>query len=279
MRTTPPGPSRRRFLQLSGASVLAVALAACGGDDEPADDAAGRGQGGTSTGGDGGPPTTTGTTPPAPSGDTPAADEPLTAAHFAGLAACMMTVEQMAGPFPLDEQFDRADITEGSPGHPLRLGLRVVDEACEPIAGATVEVWHADASGDYSAFVDGGGGKDEGPGTTFLRGTRTAGDDGIVDLTTIWPGWYTGRAVHIHVRVRVDGELVLTSQLYFDDDANAEVLATGAYAEFGPPDTTNATDGIAGDPATGGNLLVARAATTANGAGSLALANLGVPRP
>jgi protocatechuate 3,4-dioxygenase beta subunit len=276
MRTTPPGPSRRRFLQLSGASVLAVALAACGGDDEPTGEAVSDAGGG---GDDRAATPTTGTSPPASTGDAPGADTPLTATDFAGLAACTLTVEQMAGPFPLDEQFDRSDITEGYPGHPLRLGLRVVDEACEPIAGAAVEVWHADASGDYSAFVDGGGGKDEGPGTTFLRGTQTAGEDGIVDLTTIWPGWYTGRAVHIHVRVRVDGDLVLTSQLYFDDDANAEVLATGAYAEFGPPDTTNATDGIAGDPAAGGNLLATRPAPTANGRGSLALANLGVPRP
>lgn len=277
-------PTRRRFLQLSGVSVVALALAACGGDDE-ADDDPTSDRGGSGTGGTAADPAARGATsatdpaePEVGAVDAPGPDEALTAALFAGLATCTLTVEQMAGPFPLDEQFDRADITEGVPGHPLRLGLRVVDEACRPIPGATVEVWHADASGDYSAFVDGGGGKDEGPGTTFLRGTRTAGDDGIVDLTTIWPGWYTGRAVHIHVRVRIDRELVLTSQLYFDDDANAEVLATGAYADFGPPDTTNGTDAIAGDPATGGNLLTVAPAETANGTGSLALANLGVRR-
>ena len=80
--------------------------------------------------------------------------------------------EKTAGPFPLDQQFDRRDVTEDLPGHPIRLGLRVVDKICAAVPGAAVEIWHADATGDYSAFTDNGGGKDEGAGTTFLRGTQ-----------------------------------------------------------------------------------------------------------
>ena len=136
--------------------------------------------------------------------------------------------EKTAGPFPLDEQFDRRDVTEGVPGHPMRLGLRVVDASCAPVPGASVEIWHCDATGDYSAFQDGGGGKDDGAGTTFLRGTQTAGDDGIVDFQTIVPGWYRGRAVHIHLRVHRDGRTVLTSQLFFDAGFLEEVYADRA---------------------------------------------------
>ena len=86
------------------------------------------------------------------------------------------------------KQLRRSDITEDYPGHPLRLGIRVVDESCSPIPNADVEIWHADAGGDYSAFVDNGGGKDDGAGTTFLRGTQPSNDDGIVEFQTIYPG-------------------------------------------------------------------------------------------
>nr|ADQ90221.1 putative ring-cleavage dioxygenase [Stutzerimonas stutzeri] len=154
--------------------------------------------------------------------------------------------EQTAGPFGLEEQYDRRDITEGSPGHSLRLGFRVIDSDCAPVPGAVVEVWHCDATGDYSAFTDSGGGKDEGKGTTFLRGSQSANADGIVEFQTIVPGWYTGRAVHIHLRAYIDGTRVLTSQVYFDDTFLSQVYASGPYAEFGAPDTPLEQDGIAG---------------------------------
>jgi protocatechuate 3,4-dioxygenase beta subunit len=253
----------RREVLVAGAA--AAVVAACGGDD--GDPAAATGTAPSTTA----PPAsttvaTTGTTVPAATGTA------LTAADFDGLGTCALTPEQTAGPFPLDEQCERQDITEGYPGHPLHLGLRVVDAECAPVAGATVEVWHTDATGDYSAFTDDGGGKDEAEGTTFLRGTQTAGDDGIVEFTTIYPGWYRGRAVHIHVRVHRDGAVALTSQVYFDEAYTEDVFATGEYAEFGPPDTTWATDGIAGDPLADGTAL----ALTAEGEGTRGLLNLGV---
>jgi protocatechuate 3,4-dioxygenase beta subunit len=244
--------SRREVLVAGAASAVVVA---CGGDDGSAEPA----------------PSTT-----EPPGELAAvaAPEPstLTAADFDGLGTCTMLPEQTAGPFPLDEQFVRRDITEGHPGHPLRLGFRVVDTVCAPIPGAAVEIWHTDATGDYSAFADGGGGKDEAEGTTFLRGTQVAGDDGIVEFATIYPGWYRGRAVHIHVRVHQDGQVVRTSQVYFDEAYTEDVFATGEYAEFGPPDTTWAQDGIAGDPSADGTSL----SLSAEGSGTRALLNLAV---
>jgi protocatechuate 3,4-dioxygenase beta subunit len=184
--------------------------------------------------------------------------------------------EKTAGPFPLDQQFDRSDITEGLPGQPMRLGLRVLDESCAPVSGATVEIWHTDATGDYSAFTDNGGGKDEGAGTTFMRGTQTAGDDGIVEFLTIYPGWYSGRAVHIHLRVHLADATVLTSQMFFDDDYTAGVYASEPYAEFGLPDTSNASDNIAGNTKTEGTLLHTSAGETSKGTGTIALLNLGI---
>ncbi len=259
-----PGPNRRDFLRLGGGTALGLALGACSsssGDGATA---------GTGPEASGAPATTA-----APA--TAAELAPLTPADFEGLGTCTLFPESTAGPFPLEEQLVRQDLTEGYAGHPLRLGLRVVDAGCEPVAGAAVEVWHTDATGDYSAFADGGGGKDEAEGTTFCRGTQIADADGIVELHTIYPGWYPGRAVHLHLRVRVADELVLTGQLYFDDDYTEAVLAEGVYAELGPPGTTNATDGIAGDPAADGSLLVATPADTVAGPGTLALLNVAVP--
>ncbi len=291
-RTPPPPHSRRTFL----AGAVAVLAAACSGpDDDP--DAAGTsrsaedGGGGTdsagpSTGdaatGDGASEDAT-DAPGAPGDGTvgdgePAASaiEPLTAASFAAVSICALAPAQAAGPFPSLEQLDRRDITEGYPGHPLRLGVRVVDGACEPVPGARVEIWHTDATGDYSSYADGGSGKDEGEGTTFLRGFQVAGDDGIVEFQTIYPGWYDGRAVHIHVIATVDGEDVLTTQLYFDEAYTEAVHATGEYARFGPPDTSWADDGLIGDPTTDGTGIVLAAAPTPLGDGTLGLINLAV---
>ena len=215
-----PTTDRRAFLV--GASALV--LAACSSGDDASDVTDGEATTTTST--TSAPTTTDGasstnddaTTESEPSAAAEGSDlEPLTAAMFAALPVCAVPPSSTAGPFPTIEQLDRRDVTEGYPGHPMRLGIRVVDDACNPLPGAEVEIWHADATGDYSSYEDGGSGKDEGEGTTFLRGFQTADADGILEFTTIYPGWYEGRAVHIHVRARVDGSDVLTSQLYFDE--------------------------------------------------------------
>ena len=154
----------------------------------------------------------------------------FTAADFADLGACRLLPDLTAGPFPTVTEVERRDVTEGLTGMPLRVGIQVVDESCAPIPGATVEIWHCDVDGDYSGYADGGTDDDGGEGTTFLRGSQVANDEGIVEFLTIWPGWYRGRAVHIHSKVHIDGATVLTTQFLFDDGLNSEVLATGRYA-------------------------------------------------
>lgn len=195
---------------------------------------------------------------------------------FESLSVCVLNPSTTAGPFPSVDRLDRRDITEGYPGHPLRFGIRVVDDGCMPIPGAQVEIWHTDATGDYSSYDDGGDGKDEGAGTTFMRGAQTSDDDGILEFQTIYPGWYRGRVVHIHATVRIDDRDVLTTQLYFDEEYTAQVLATGEYAQFGPPDTTWSNDGLVGDPATDGSGIALSPAVTSLGDGTLGLVNLGV---
>lgn len=195
---------------------------------------------------------------------------------FIPLLICRTTPEASAGPFPTIDQLQRRDITEGYPGHPLRLGVRVVDADCAPIAGAEVEIWHADATGDYSSYEDGGDGKDEGEGTTFLRGVQTTDADGILEFQTVYPGWYPGRAVHIHARVR-DAGSELTTQLYFDEGYTAAVYGEDPYVAFGLPDTGWDDDGLIGDPVNDGSAIVVAAGETALGAGTLGLINLGLP--
>lgn len=251
-----PSPTSRRAFLAGGAALVGAVLAGCSGSDD-----------GGGAGGGGAAPTTRATGTTVPAGPTT-----LAAADFDGLGPCRLTPEQTAGPFYADVGLDRRDITEGLPGHPLRLGIRVVDQDCRPVPGAVVEVWHADAGGDYSAFADGSAGDDAAGGTTFLRGAQAADDQGIVEFATIYPGWYTGRAVHVHARVRRSGDAVLTTQMYFTDELSDRVEREDPYAARGPRDTRNGDDGIAGDPAADGTLL----ATTARGTGSQGLIVFGV---
>jgi len=246
-----PTASRRRFLQVGGAAVLGAVLTACGDDSSPAADADPTTD-----------PTTGATASGAGAGTTaaPAEATTLTAADFADLGTCRLTPEQTEGPFYLGDELVRRDITEGLTGHPLRVGVQVVDAACDPVPGAVVDIWHADVDGDYSAYADGQTGRDGdgADGTTFLRGSQVANDEGIVEFATLYPGWYPGRTVHIHTKVHLDGATKLTSQLYFPEDISDAVFAEDPYAASGERDTTNATDGIASGAEQNGTLLTLR---------------------
>lgn len=124
---------------------------------------------------------------------------------------CLLTPEMTEGPYYLDTDLLREDVTEGTPGLPLRLQVLVADsQACTPLTNAAVDIWHCDAQGFYSGVnARPGGGAGESPAVdsgTFLRGIQLTGEDGVAAFTTIYPGWYTGRTVHIHMKVHIDGE-------------------------------------------------------------------------
>jgi protocatechuate 3,4-dioxygenase beta subunit len=181
--------------------------------------------------------------------DEQAAAPATTVATTNGDAAdCVLTPELTEGPYYLDLDLVRRDITEGRPGVPFDLAVRVVDAAsCEPLEGVAVDVWHCDAEGVYSGV--------EGDSGTFLRGIQMTGADGAASFRTIFPGWYTGRAVHIHLKVALGTEDVHTGQLFFDDATLAAAYESDPYAARGAPDTSNGADGIYGE--SGGSTVVA----------------------
>ena len=125
-------------------------------------------------------------------------------------------------------------------GTPLALALTVVSVAagCTPVAGATIEVWHCDHLGGYSEYTTSG---------TSMRGLQKTGADGRATFTTIYPGWYQGRATHIHLEVFVNGASVKTTQMAFPEEVSAAVHSQGVYAPRGQNPTTNARDGIFAD--------------------------------
>jgi protocatechuate 3,4-dioxygenase beta subunit len=160
--------------------------------------------------------------------------------------ACTPTPGQTEGPYYIDAALMRQDITEGRPGMPLGLDLKVVRATtCVPVPNAVVDIWQTDAGGLYSAFATGQIGNVDTSGANFLRGIQVTDGNGDASFLTLFPGWYPGRTVHIHFKVHVPNQAVLTSQLYFPDAVADEVLATfEPYIERGQRTTRNSNDGI-----------------------------------
>jgi protocatechuate 3,4-dioxygenase beta subunit len=155
---------------------------------------------------------------------------------------CVLTPEVTEGPYHLDGVMSRRDITEGKKGVPLRLKLKVVDaKTCTPIKGADVELWHADASGEYSGFDGAGSGTTD---TRYLRGHQLTDSSGVATFDTVFPGWYPGRSPHIHLKVHVGGQEVHTGQLFFTTALEKRVYATSRYKSRGQGWTRNSSDNI-----------------------------------
>lgn len=157
----------------------------------------------------------------------------------AALPVCVVRPELTEGPYFVDEKLDRSDIrsepSNGSVkgGLPLQLTFRVsqVKEGCTPLAGATVDVWHCDALGVYSDVADPGF---DTQGQKFLRGYQETDANGMAHFTTIYPGWYQGRTIHIHFKIRANASsgrtYDFTSQLFFDDAVSDMVFTQEPYA-------------------------------------------------
>jgi protocatechuate 3,4-dioxygenase beta subunit len=174
---------------------------------------------------------------------------------FDSSASCSLTPEETEGPYYFDVDRIRSDIREDREGTLLRLAIRVRDaESCKPIENAVVDVWQCDALGGYSGFESGGGGgPGGGPGggnsgpsddTTYLRGAQVTNADGVVEFKTVYTGWYQGRTVHIHAKVHIDNQTVLTTQLFFDEDVNSAVYSREPYSQHTGRDLFNDDDGI-----------------------------------
>ena len=162
------------------------------------------------------------------------------AAVAAGLVTCVLTPEMTAGPFVLDGDRVRRDIREGRPGTRLELATTVVDvSTCAPIRGAAVDVWHCDAGGTYSGFAQEGT-----EGESFMRGIQRTDRDGLARFVTVYPGWYSGRTVHVHVQVSLGGNVVHTGQLFFPEKLTDAVYRRTPYSRRPNRDTRNAGDSI-----------------------------------
>jgi hypothetical protein len=184
-----------------------------------------------------------------------------------GLLTCVLTPELTEGPYYVAGERVRRDITEGKPGTPLLLNLTVVNAStCKPVKNAAVDIWHCDALGVYSGAVA------DNSGTNFLRGIQKTNGSGIATFKTIYPGFYRGRAVHIHVKVHVGGNVVHTGQLFFPAAVTNAVYQTAPYSGHGTtPDTLNANDSIFRNGGSKGMLGLKK-----SGSGYMGSINMGV---
>ena len=154
-----------------------------------------------------------------------------------GAVSCVLAPEQTEGPYFVEDQKIRRDITEGKAGVPLALRLTVVDAStCRPLRGAAVDVWHCDPAGVYSAV--------QGNTRTFLRGIQRTNAKGLALFETIYPGWYPGRTVHVHVQVSLGSNVVHTGQLYLPDSVTDIVYRRTPYSRRPSRDPRNVGDSI-----------------------------------
>jgi protocatechuate 3,4-dioxygenase beta subunit len=194
---------------------------------------------------------------------------------------CTLTPEQEEGPYYVDFGKTLRDVTEGKPGVPLQLRVALVDaKRCEPLESAAVDIWHCDATGVYSGFTANGGGDDagrgfgptsrgiggrggpgrggpggpDGPGgrggdrgrgpvdeTRFLRGIQITNRQGIAEFATVYPGWYAGRTIHVHLKVHLGGSAEAerytgghvshTGQLFLPEDITEQIAKMDPYVK------------------------------------------------
>jgi protocatechuate 3,4-dioxygenase beta subunit len=160
---------------------------------------------------------------------------------------CVATPDQEEGPYYRGLVLMRDDVTDGRPGSPLELAIAVRDARCLPVADVRVDIWHCDALGVYSWYAAVEECGSVGPALlapgTFLRGSQRTDADGQCVFRTIYPGWYPGRAVHIHAKAH-HADSVLTVQLYFPEDVTDAVHAHAPYDSRPRRDTTIESDTI-----------------------------------
>lgn len=170
------------------------------------------------------------------------------------VADCVAKPEMTEGPYFVDEKLNRSDVRSDTSTGAVKEGASLVltflvsqltSNACTPLKDAQVDIWHCDAAGMYSDINDPSGST---VGHNYLRGYQLTDASGKAAFTTIYPGWYSGRAVHIHFKVRTTGTngaaYEFTSQLFFDDTLSDKVFAQAPYAAKGTRNTRNSNDSI-----------------------------------
>lgn len=166
--------------------------------------------------------------------------------------SCTATVSETAGPFPTKspDSLVLNDIRSDRQGDKLTVNIAIQNKnnSCAALAGALVDIWHCDAAGSYSEYGGTGMQSTNYTSVHFLRGRQTTDTNGLVTFTSIYPGWYSGRAPHIHVHVyNASGKSLLVTQIAFPEAVSKVVYAQGVYASHGQADTTNARDNVFSD--------------------------------
>jgi protocatechuate 3,4-dioxygenase beta subunit len=167
--------------------------------------------------------------------------------------ACEVSPKETRGPFPNKSPAElmRANIVSDRQGIALLINLKIQDQSggCSPISGAQVDIWHCDAKGYYSEYGNHPLQQEDFTKVSFLRGRQTTDANGEVSFISIFPGWYPGRAPHIHVDVLKDDKIVLSTQIAFPEKSTAEVYVSRGYK--GKEDTPNEKDGVFRNSLTG----------------------------
>jgi protocatechuate 3,4-dioxygenase beta subunit len=198
---------------------------------------------------------------------------PTASATAVATPACVVTPTETEGPYFVDERLNRSDITinptDGAarPGVPLTVTFtvaRVGSGGCTALSGAQVDVWHCDAGGVYSDVA-----ANNSVGKKFLRGYQVTDSAGVAKFTTIYPGWYGGRAVHVHFKIRTfaggSKTYEFTSQLFFDDTVTDAVYKLAPYSSRGTRDTRNQNDMVYTSNNNSGAMLLAALTPTSAG--------------
>ncbi len=163
--------------------------------------------------------------------------------------SCVLVASTTEGPCTTATDIARQDISEAWAGIPVRLALKVVDASCNPVANATVKVWHTNLEGVYSGQTPNpamcSGNDQTAIAMNYMRGVQTTNAEGVANFDTCFPGWYSGRAIHIHFQVKNGNTSYRVSQLFFPEDVTSGIFASHVdYREFGQPNTTFANDNI-----------------------------------
>jgi len=218
---------RKYFLKslLAGAVSAPALLAACGKDDATPSTA-----------------TTTGTT--------------TTTTGGASSANCTVAPTETEGPFPTHtpSSYVRADITDGKTGYKLTAKINITrsSASCAALVGALVDIWHCDAEGNYSEYGGSGMQSTNYTSVHFLRGRQATDAAGLVTFTSIFPGWYSGRATHIHVHVyNASGTSLKVTQIAFPEGSGSAVALVNGYAKGLSGYTYNKSDNVFNDDAAG----------------------------
>jgi protocatechuate 3,4-dioxygenase beta subunit len=154
--------------------------------------------------------------------------------------ACTLTPEQEEGPFYVDLDKIRSNIVGGREGVRLALAITIIDSTtCQPVKGAAVDIWQADAVGKYSSEAS-----QSTTGQTWLRGVQLTDARGLARFTTIWPGFYAGRCPHIHAKVHTGGHVSHNGQIFFPEALSTKVYKTSPYTKDPNTRTARATDHV-----------------------------------